>query len=123
MKIKKRYLKPGKFSILFFHHIFLVSCSRDWKIESPNLKMHAFGSLKRYVGFFDCQPHFLCVSLFLVSISVEIVLIQVDSVCLIEVCVLVAQSCLTLCDPMDCSPPGSPIHGIFQARILEWVAI
>ena len=34
-----------------------------------------------------------------------------------------AQSCLTLCDPMDCSPPGSSVHGIFQARILEWVAI
>ena len=35
----------------------------------------------------------------------------------------VAQSCLTLCNPMDCSLPGSSIHGIFQARILEWVAI
>ena len=35
----------------------------------------------------------------------------------------VNQSCPTLCDPMDCSPPGSSIHGIFQARILEWVAI
>ena len=35
----------------------------------------------------------------------------------------VAPSCLTLCDPMDGSPPGSSIHGIFQARILEWVAI
>ena len=35
----------------------------------------------------------------------------------------VAQPCLTLCDPMDSSPPGSSIHGIFQARILEWVAI
>ena len=34
----------------------------------------------------------------------------------------VAQSCLTLRDPMDCSPPGSSIHGIFQARVLEWVA-
>ena len=33
------------------------------------------------------------------------------------------QSCLTLHDPMDCSPPGSSIHGIFQARVLEWVAI
>ena len=32
----------------------------------------------------------------------------------------VAQSCLTLCDPMDCSPPGSSVHGIFQARVLEW---
>ena len=34
-----------------------------------------------------------------------------------------AQSCLTLCDPMDCSPPGSSVHGIFQVRKLEWVAI
>ena len=30
---------------------------------------------------------------------------------------------LTLCDPMDCSPPGSSVHGVFPARILEWVAI
>ena len=35
----------------------------------------------------------------------------------------VAQSCLTLRDPMDCSPPGSSVHGIFQARVLEWGAI
>ena len=33
------------------------------------------------------------------------------------------QSCLTLSDSMDCSPPGSSIHGIFQARVLEWSAI
>ena len=33
------------------------------------------------------------------------------------------QSCLTLCDPMDCSPPDSSVHGIFQARIQEWTAI
>ena len=32
-----------------------------------------------------------------------------------------AQSCLTLCDPMDCSPPGTSVHGIFQTRILEWL--
>ena len=37
--------------------------------------------------------------------------------------VLVVQSCLTLCDLMDYSPPGSSIHGILQVRILEWVAI
>ena len=35
----------------------------------------------------------------------------------------VAQLCLTLSNPMDCSPPGSSVHGIFQARVLEWVAI
>ena len=50
----------------------------------------------------------------------------VNSVCVcvcVCVCVLVAQSCLTLRDPMDYSPPGSSIHGLLQARILEWVAI
>ena len=36
---------------------------------------------------------------------------------------LVAQSCLTLCDPMDCSLPGSSVFGILQAEILEWVAM
>ena len=35
----------------------------------------------------------------------------------------VAQSCLTFRDPMDCSPPGSSVYGIFQARVLEWGAI
>ena len=40
-----------------------------------------------------------------------------------KVKVLVAQSCPTLCDPMDYSPPGSSVHRILQARILEWVAI
>ena len=37
--------------------------------------------------------------------------------------VLVAQSCPTLCDPKDCCPPGSSVHEISQARVLEWVAI
>ena len=40
-----------------------------------------------------------------------------------KVRVLVAQLCLTLCDTMDCSPPGSSVPGILQARILEWVAM
>ena len=37
--------------------------------------------------------------------------------------VLVAQSCPTLCEPVDCSPPGFSVHGILQASILEWVAM
>ena len=42
----------------------------------------------------------------------------------VPVCVCVyAQSCPTLCDSMDCSPPGSSVQGIFQVRLLEWVAI
>ena len=46
--------------------------------------------------------------------------------CLIARCMcarLVAKLCLTLCDPMDCSPPGSSVHRILQARRLEWVAM
>ena len=39
------------------------------------------------------------------------------------VCAQLLQSCLTLCDPMDCSLPGFFVHGILQARILEWVAM
>ena len=42
-------------------------------------------------------------------------------ICILKV--IVAQSCLTLCNPMDCSLPGSSVHGILQARLLEWVAI
>ena len=42
--------------------------------------------------------------------------------CPCAVLCLVAQSCPTLCDPVDCSPPGSSVHGILQARTLEWVA-
>ena len=41
----------------------------------------------------------------------------------LNVCVLVTQWCLTLCDPMDCSLPDSSVHGILWARILEWLAI
>ena len=38
-------------------------------------------------------------------------------------CVLVAQLCPTLCDPVDCGMPGFSVHGILQARMLEWVVI
>ena len=46
-----------------------------------------------------------------------------SSFTLVSVLCLVAQSCLTLCDPMHCSLPGYSVHGIFQARTLEWAAI
>ena len=44
-------------------------------------------------------------------------------ICAVCVYVSVTQSCPTLCDPVDCSSPGSSVHGILQARILQWVAI
>ena len=46
-----------------------------------------------------------------------------DVACPWEEAVFIAQSCPTLCDPMDCSPPGSSVHGILQTRILQWIAI
>ena len=55
------------------------------------------------------------------SLSLDSERLMMLNVC---VCVCVcAQSCPTLWDPMDCSLPGFSLHGIFQARILEWVAI
>ena len=48
---------------------------------------------------------------------------QLKSCFSLKVKVLVIKSCLTLCDPTDSSLPGSSVHGIFQARLLGWVAI
>ena len=66
---------------------------------------------------FVSVPFYVLISYFLCSLS---------SVCLIFkslVPCLVVQSCLTLCNPMDCSPPASSTQGILQERILEWVAM
>ena len=46
--------------------------------------------------------------------------IYTASIIVYIVCVLVTRLCLIICNPMDCSPPGSSVHGILQARILEW---
>ena len=50
-------------------------------------------------------------------------MIKIINKCCEVLKVLVTQSCLTLCDSMDCSPPGSSVSEILQARLLEWVAI
>ena len=48
---------------------------------------------------------------------------KLDAGCAMHVCVLIAQSCPTLCDLMDYSPPGPAVQGVLQARIVEWVSI
>ena len=48
---------------------------------------------------------------------------QESELCLHSVCARSLQSYLILCDPMDCNPPGSSVHGVLQARILEWDAM
>ena len=53
----------------------------------------------------------------------EKIITSSDLVLTMCVCMLVTHSCLTLCDSMDCSPPGYSVHGILQERVLEWVAM
>ena len=53
----------------------------------------------------------------------NLIMVKIANFILCTFCCLVAKSCLTLGNPMDCSPPGSSVHGVSQARILEWAAI
>ena len=53
---------------------------------------------------------------------VIIIVLKLDYILLSSICSVI-QSCPTLCDPIDCSLPGSSVHGILQARVLEWAAI
>ena len=81
-----------------------------------------------------CYSWYLLTSCFCIPVPYDekdiffffLVLVPEGLVCLHEMKwgeMKVCQSCLTLCDPIDCSPPGSSVHGLFQARISEWVAI
>ena len=77
---------------------------------------------------FQCRKNFQVFTYGLFLYFKEFFLMIQQSHCwayikLVCVCVQLLQSCLTLCDPMGCSPPGSSVHGILQARILEWVAM
>ena len=66
-------------------------------------------------GFYISREMQICLP-YCLLLSPDILLIQLSES-------EVTESCLTLCNPMNCSLPGSSIHGIFQARVLEWVAI
>ena len=61
--------------------------------------------------------------LIFIWLSINLLNISIYFPYLAKNCCLVAQSCPTLCDPMECNLPGSSVDGILQARILEWVAI
>ena len=70
-----------------------------------------------------CQLGLLC-DYFIIHTNIQSLCCTLEAnIMLKSVKVLVAQSCSTLCNPTDCSPRGSSVHGILQARILEWVAI
>ena len=64
---------------------------------------------------------YVCVCIYIYSALKYI--LYITYITLFAVLCLVTHSCPTLCNPMDYSPPGSSVHGILQARILEWVAM
>ena len=70
-----------------------------------------------------CQLGLLC-DYFIIHTNIQSLCCKLEAnIMLKSVKVLVAQSCSTLCNPMDCSPPGSSVCGILQARILEWATM
>ena len=100
---------------------FAIRATTEWFLQATMTYDH-------YVAI--CKPllyavnmiNRLCNRLLLLSFLGSLVHAILHHVFKFRLCVLVAQLCLTFCDPMDCSLPGR-IHGILQARILEWVSI
>ena len=96
--------------------VFLDTSGRHGKVSQlqgtvyPSLKI-----LSQY-PWWGIKSHFKWIEFLNFSVGIQLFFfLRVWTVC--------TQSCLTLCDPMDYSPPGSSVHGISQARVLEWVAI
>ena len=102
--------------LLFSHSISLnptYFLKLSWDIN-PTVK---FSSLNKL--FFLCAILYLFLKYITSILTLSKCFITMKS----EVKVLITQLCLILCKPMDCSLPGSSVHGILQARVLEWVAI
>ena len=106
---------------------FVGSVKNHW-----NLPLILLLSLLYLVNFVLCILRLLDTQKFLVTVPsgwIEKCIIRIKSFCSEviyekwKVKALVTQSCLTLWDPMDCSPPGSAVHGVLEARILEGLAI
>ena len=99
----------------------MMSTLTQWRLRMETGRTSIFGSVSS-----DCLPQdwFLCISLERRCISLNRVASTIPLSFPLHECMPAKSllSCPTLCDPMDCSPPGSSVHGILQARILEWVA-
>ena len=94
-------------------------------LATLHFKEKIFTSIASFIlciFFSDSQVHILSKNLLLVSSKILMLLGNNLGRPCIKTC-LVTQSCPILCDPMDCSPPGSSVHGDFQVRILEWIAM
>ena len=82
----------------------------------------AVGSVGKVKAFFF-SPVGITWKIFLKAFIFFLLLFQVHTPFCLLMCAKSLSSCLTLCDPVDCSLPGSSFHGILQAKILEWVAM
>ena len=82
-----------------------------------------FNILCRLVISFLSRKIFMCVHTYSCVLAYIVIYVSENTYTCIFWCYLVIKSCLTLCDTMDCSPPGSFVCWILQARILEWAAI
>ena len=98
-----------------------LPCPAPGDIPNPGIEPMSLTSPALAGGFFTTSATWKAWSY--VSVCVCVLSVCVHAQCVHVHARSVAQSCLALCNPLDCSLPGSSVHGIFQARILEWVAI
>ena len=95
---------------------------QNWKPKSPLSTWHSYLLLAMIVQESQAANKWVNIQFALENVWKPIYMQNTFSVCAC-VCVLVTQSCPTLCDPLDCSLPSSSVHGILQVSMLEWVAI
>ena len=100
----KEFFKSWTCRLVVIH--FLFGTLASFAVQNPDLVLKAQLKRGRKVNY--------------LAKSIRQVHLKLTQYCK-STMLLVAQSCLTLCDSMNCSPPGSSVHGIFQARILKWV--
>ena len=104
--------------------VFRSKSGDQWDLT--NLSLYSDQHLKNLLAFFVARkfrPRSQDPQLFVQILQCNFQLLLLPSLESRNIKVLVPESCLTLCDPMDCSPPVSTVDGILQANILEWVAI
>ena len=98
-----------------------LDCTLLFCIHVTIIKTSQGNKAKYLIQIYMCSYEHVQTAFHPAFITFTIILkIIAYSVCM---CVLIAQSYPTLCNPIDCSPPGPSIHGILQAKTLEWVAI
>ena len=119
----KEQYRIGNWNVRFMYQSKLKVVK--WEMARVNINISGSSELKWMgMGEFNSDDHYIYYceqeSLRRNRAALKVNKSPKCSMCL---CVLVAQSCLTLCNPMDYILPGSTIHGILQARILEWVAM